>query len=342
MPIGGVRPSKQMGHGYETDPLYSFAKAFKESASNILNESGLDIFEEPTKVYRRANASEAMRKFFVEGSFDPENTTMSPAEVEDHINCMNEQFTNDVEAMNEHAVLPDYNPIVGMSLPIHKLILMNMVFDKGAIQKTTAVSPKFTESMEIRLLVTPDGREIDMFLEQNEMTAAIDATVPIVNFDVTLPNIGATDYVKALGGGSLDSLDIVETYICAVQVSGVYIAEGEMLPNEDGYLEGGKFATSSEAGTYDVWYRTEIRMQPNFGGKERAVVQPVNIKYKSDSSGTISEVKGCISASMDHNVVEIADMYGAIKKVRLQARFRRNGYFQSKQEQDNDMRVERG
>ena len=320
MPIAGER-RKRVGGNYESDPMYRYAQAFANCQRNILSESMIDVYDEPRKAYRADSSKDALRNFFVENSYDANDPMYrDPAVLQDHIKSMNEQFTNDVEAMNEHAAPADYNPAIGMTLPIHKNILMNMVFDKGAIQKTTAVSPKFTESMEIRLLVTPDGREIDMFLEQNEMTAAIDATVPIVNFDVTLPNIGATDYVKALGGGSLDSLDIVETYICAVQVSGVYIAEGEMLPNEDGYLEGGKIAKNSEAGTYDVWYRTEIRMQPNFGGKERAVVQPVNIKYKSDSSGTISEVKGCISASMDHNVVEIADMYGAIKKVRLQAR----------------------
>ena len=60
------------------------------------------------------------------------------------------------------------------------------------------------------MLVTPDGREIDMFLEQNEMTAAIDATVPVQCYDLTLPNLGTTDFVAALGGGKLDSLDIVE------------------------------------------------------------------------------------------------------------------------------------
>ena len=320
MPIAGER-RKRVGGNYEADPMYRYAQAFANCQQNILSESMIDVYDEPRKAYRMGGSKEALRNFFVENSYDAADPMyQDPTTLRDHITSMNEQFENDVEAMNEHAAPADYNPAIGMTLPIHKNILMNMVFDKGAIQKTTAVSPKFTESMEVRLLVTPDGREIDMFLEQNEMTAAIDATVPIVNFDVTLPNIGATDYVKALGGGNLDSLDIVETYICAVQVPGVYIAEGEMLPNEDGYLEGGKFATAGEAGTHDVWYRTEIRMQPNFGGKERAVVQPVNIKYKSDSAGTISEIKGCISASMDHNVVEIADMYGAIKKVRLQAR----------------------
>lgn len=320
MPIAGER-RKRVGGNYESDPMFGYAQAFANCQRNILSESMVDVYDEPRKAYRMEGSKEALKNFFVENSYDPNDPMMkNPRALKDHLESMEAQFENDVEAMNEHAAPADYNPAIGMTLPIHKNILMNMVFDKGAIQKVTAVSPKFSESMEIRLLITPDGREIDMFLEQNEMTAAIDATVPVVNFEVTLPNIGATDYVAALGGGKLDSLDIVETYISAVCVPDVYIAEGEMLPNEDGFLEGGKIAEAKDAKTYEVWYRTEIRMEPNFGGKERAVIQPVEITYKSDAKGTLKTLKGCISASMDHNVVEIADMYSQITKVRLQAR----------------------
>ena len=319
MPIAGTR-QKRVGGNYESDSMFGYAQAFANCQKNILAETAIDVYDEPRKAYRMEQSKEALRNFFVENSYDPADPEFqNPSRLQDHLQSMNEQFENDVEAMNEHAAPAEYNPAIGMTLPIHKNILMNMVFDKGAIQKTTAVSTKFTETMEVRLLVTPDGREIDMFLEQNEMTAAIDATVPIVNFDVDLPNIGATDYVAALGGGAQDSLDIVETYICAVQVPQVYIGEGEVLPTADGYLEG-DIATAETAGNYDVWYRTDIRMEPNFGGKERAVVQPISITYKKNASGELAELKGCISASLDHNVVEIADMYGKVKKVRLQAR----------------------
>ena len=53
---------------------------------------------------------------------------------------------------------------------------MNMVFDKGGIPKVVAESPKFTISQETRILIDTEGNEIDMFREQNKMTAAIDAT----------------------------------------------------------------------------------------------------------------------------------------------------------------------
>ena len=37
MPIGGTREKKTMGRSYQKDPLYQYAKAYKESAYNCKN-----------------------------------------------------------------------------------------------------------------------------------------------------------------------------------------------------------------------------------------------------------------------------------------------------------------
>ena len=116
-----------------------------------------------------------------------------------------------------------------MTFPIHKNILMNNIFDKGAIQKVVATSPKFTISMETRLLITPDGKEIDMFKEQDKMTAAIDATVPVREIELTLPEIGETDILEAIDAASTDNLSI-ETRISAIKVVDEYNV-GEDLPD---------------------------------------------------------------------------------------------------------------
>jgi hypothetical protein len=135
--------------------------------------------------------------------------------------------------MLEHSPIAEYNPIVGMALPIHKLILMNNVFDKGGIQKVTATQPKFTVSLERRILVKPDGTEIDFFLQQNEMTAAIDSTNPTKEIELTLPVTEDKDIITdEFGGTSLDNLDI-STKISAVKVEGVLIEEGDILPDAD-------------------------------------------------------------------------------------------------------------
>lgn len=324
MPIAGIRQSNQVGNSYSKDPLYEYAKAFKETSESIVNEAGFDVFEEPTRVLRRGSSREAMKKFFVENAYDA-NREYSMEEVKDIKESMEAQFENDVEAMSEHAVLPEYNPIVGMALPIHKLILMNMVFDKGAIQKVTAVQPKFTISLERRILVTPSGEEIDMFTQQNEMTAAINSTAPFTDVEITLPEVGSTDVLGTLGGTAMDNLAL-STTIAAIKVDDVVIEEGDILPNEDGYIvPGGTVATAETATTTDVWFRTNIKFSPNYGGPnhlERIVMQPVKLTVKQTVSTEVKTVtiQDVISASMDSNKFNIVAMKGKISAVKLNTR----------------------
>lgn len=326
MPIGGTRQKVNVaGSGFKKDPLYPYANLFYEAASSILNESGLDIFEEPGKVYRRKSTRDTMRNFFLEDATDTQNPEKDPEEIEDEQEMWEEQFENDASAIFENAVLADYNPVVGMALPIHKLILMNNVFDKGAIQKVTAVQPKFTISLERRILVTPDGKELDMFLDQNKMTAAIDSTNPIREFELGLPQTeDDNDIIAEMGGTNLDNLDI-DTYICAVKVENVLIEKGDILPNEEGYIEkGGEIATEEK--TMDVWFRVNIRFTPNYGGPnhfERTVYSPVTIRCKKkndDGEVELVEIKEAISGSMNRNKFNIQNTYGVVNTVRLSAK----------------------
>lgn len=326
MPIGGTRQKVNVaGSGFKKDPLYPYANLFYEAASSILNESGLDIFEEPGKVYRRKSTRDTMRNFFLEDATDTQNPEKDPEEIEDEQEMWEEQFENDASAIFENAVLADYNPVVGMALPIHKLILMNNVFDKGAIQKVTAVQPKFTISLERRILVTPDGKELDMFLDQNKMTAAIDSTNPIREFELDLPQTeDDNDIIAEMGGTNLDNLDI-DTYICAVKVENVLIEKGDILPNEEGYIEkGGEIATEEK--TMDVWFRVNIRFTPNYGGPnhfERTVYSPVTIRCKKkNDAGEVElvEIKEAISGSMNRNKFNIQNTYGVVNTVRLSAK----------------------
>lgn len=326
MPIGGTRQKVNVaGSGFKKDPLYPYANLFYEAASSILNESGLDIFEEPGKVYRRKSTRDTMRNFFLEDATDTQNPEKDPEEIEDEQEMWEEQFENDASAIFENAVLADYNPVVGMALPIHKLILMNNVFDKGAIQKVTAVQPKFTISLERRILVTPDGKELDMFLDQNKMTAAIDSTNPIREFELDLPQTeDDNDIIAEMGGTNLDNLDI-DTYICAVKVENVLIEKGDILPNEEGYIEkGGEIATEEK--TMDVWFRVNIRFTPNYGGPnhfERTIYSPVTIRCKKkNDAGEVElvEIKEAISGSMNRNKFNIQNTYGVVNTIRLSAK----------------------
>ena len=324
MPIGGTRQNHVAGSSYKKDPLYPFAKLFCETAQYILDEDGLDIFEEPSKIMRRKSSKESMRKFFVENSTDTSNTEADPEDLQDMEEQYEEQFENDCHAMYEHAAPAEYNPIVGMALPIHKLILMNNVFDKGGIQKVTAVQSRFTISLERRILVTPEGEELDMFLDQNKMTAAIDATNPMKEFELTLPQTeDDNDILSELGGTNLDSLGI-ETYISAVKVEDVVIEAGDTTVNEAGFIEKGNPVAEAELVT-DAWFHVNIRFNPNYGGPnhyERTVYQPLEIACKQKVDGATKEVriKEAITGSMNKNKFNILSTYGNIKAVKLSAR----------------------
>ena len=323
MPIAGVRETKTIGNSYRKSPLAAYAKAFTECAQSIMKEDGYDIFLEPQKVYHRRDSKEAMKRFFVENCFDESNPMLDSDDREDLYEQAEAQFNNDVDALMEHSAPADYNPIVGMALPIHKLILMNNVYDKGVLQKVTAVQPKFTISLERRLLVTPEGEEIDMFLQQNEMTAAIDATNPVHDVVLSLPVTEDYDIITdEFGGTSQDNLDI-STYISAVKVSNVLFEVGDILPDENGYInKDGQTALEEE--THDVWFRTDIRFAPNYGGPnryERTVTTPLQITYKDAANGgAVTVKKAIITGSMNKNRFNIADLAGAISEIKLSAK----------------------
>ena len=323
MPIGKVDTKTGfVGGSYTKDPMTGYVQSFSELAKNILTESGLDILEEPKKVLRRPAAKEALKEFFCSNFMD-ENTNdpfmQDSGYREEQYAMMEQQFENDCEAIFEHADMADYNPVIGMTFPIHKNILMNMVFDKGAIQKVVAEGPKFTLTMERRILVDKDGNEIDMFQEQNKMTAAIDASNPVYEIELTLPETGTTNVLTACGGTSLDSLSI-KTHITGIQIASIYVAEGDILPDADGWiLRTGKVAEAADAGTKtDVWFPVNIEFKPGYNQYERTFHTPVQMEIR-DSATTTKVIKDTLSGTMDKNVFTVQSLMGEVKKVMLAA-----------------------
>ena len=322
MPIGSVSKTGFVGSSYSRDPMTNYVQSFAEFAKNILNESGMDIFEEPKKILRRPNTKEALKEFFCTNFMD-ENANdpfmADPNFVEDQYAMMEQQFENDAQAVFEHADMADYNPVIGMTFPVHKNILMNMVFDKGAIQKVVAEGPKFTLSMEKRILVTPQGEEIDMFLDQNKMSDAIQGANPVYQIELTLPEVGETDVLALCGGTKLDALSI-KTHISGIQIEKMYIAEGDIMPDEDGWIRpNGPVATADDAGEVEnVWFPTRIEFKPGYNQYERTVVAPISLIVRSDADTKV-EIKDTISGTMDKNVFNVFGAAGNIKKVMLSA-----------------------
>ena len=323
MPIGSVATKTGfVGGSYTKDPMTNYVQSFADFAKNVLTESGLDIFEEPKKVLRRPAAKEALKEFFCSNFIDENANDPFMQDIgyrEDQYAMMEQQFENDCAAVFEHADMGDYNPVIGMTFPVHKNILMNMVFDKGAIQKVVAEGPKFTMSMERRILVDKDGNEIDMFKEQNKMTAAIDASNPVYEIELTLPETGTTDVLTACGGTSLDSLSI-KTHISGIQIASIYVNEGDILPDANGWVRpNGQVATAADAGAKtNVWFPVNIEFKPGYNQFERSFATPIQMVVR-DTATTTKEISDTLTGTMDKNKFTVQGLKGEILKVMLSA-----------------------
>ena len=323
--IAGTRQKTIGGTAYRNDPLYAYAKAFTEAANNILTVENYDLFAEPMRTIRSTGAKEALKEFFCENFVNDDDVTKTAEQLQDMHEDVEAQFENDITAMQENAYMSEYAPMVGMALPIHKLILMNNVFSQGGgVQRVQAIQPNFTINMERRILVTPDGTEIDMFLEQNKIADAIDSTAPTKEFDLDLPQLeGATDIVGQLGGTVTDELSSI-THVCGIYVENVYIAEGDFLPDENGwYSNKGQIATAEDAGLKNIWFRVNVPFTPSYGGPNRnelVLNQPITIQYKKDAAGTVETLKDTLFGSMNKSKVALTTLTGKIKKVKLAAK----------------------
>ena len=318
MPVVGNRKNTvSMGRGYANDPIKKFAAAYQECVNDVLKESGIDMFSEPAKALMVGNAKNALKNFFVEGQSDlvaGEVRAMGEdAALVDDAQAMAEaQFDNDCEAIMEYANIGQYNPVIGMTFPIHKNILMNNIFDKGAIPKVVAKEPKFTISMETRTLVTPDGQEIDMWKEQYKMRDAIDSTAPFREVEISLPEAENTDVVTAIGGVGDENLSI-ETYISAVHMT-VYLAAGDINPETNQPVD--------SDGEVTVWVTTHLDFSAAYGEYDRTIMAGVSVTGRDATDPTVTKVyKDVISGYMKKNKFALASMHGLIDAVRLNARF---------------------
>lgn len=314
MPIAGERKTTKVGRGYVNNAMNTYAGAFVDLAKDILNESTFDLYDEPKKVMLNAQANDSMMNFFVEQSADP--TSMTPSEYDDHIEMMREQYLNDREAVLEYASVGTYNPVIGLTFPLHKNILLNCIFDKGAIPKLVTQSPKFTETMERRYIVDKDGNEVDLFLEQRKIKEIMDQTAPVKQVAINLP-LFETDDIQILdmiGAGDLDDLSI-ETYITAVKLEST--PDGAAVP--DGAADTDpKYAIDSSSATVgalvDVseWQKVNIKFITAYGDYDRAFTAKVPV----DDAGNYDVLTG----TMKKNKFNISSVSGKIKGVVLSTR----------------------
>ena len=320
MVVGEAR--RKASDNYKNNPMHSFAESFVNLASGILNESVTDIYQDPGRALLLKTSNDALKRFFVENSYDPDG--MDPDEIQEHVEDMEQLYDNDRDAILEHVQGSYMNPMIGISIPMHKFILMNMVFDKGSIPKFVARSPKFTISMEYRVLIDTEGNELDFFRDQNLMTDAINKTARETEFE--LPAIPFTDdneivhtYLGGLAGA--DHLSI-ETRVSAFKITDQYFEIGDILPDtETGYIEpDGEVAQS--AGVREVWVRCNYPFAPVYGEVERGLMANVQYEYKVQDAGrvTTKKVNDLITGTMVNDRLNIQVLRGNIKGIRVTSR----------------------
>ena len=73
------------------------------------------------------------------------------------------------------------------------------------------------------------------------------------------------------------------THVCGIYVENVYIAEGDFLPDENGwYSNKGQIATAEDAGLKNIWFRVNVPFTPSYGvpyRNELDLNQPITIQY---------------------------------------------------------------
>lgn len=299
MPIVGTRKNINPGEGYKKDHMYGLASQYSRLSRDILTENQTDIYSDMKRALMQMDSKQSLKNFFVNESADP--SSMDPEEYDDHVKNMEELYENDCEGMLEYASLGTYNPVMGITFPMHKNILMNCVFDK-AIPKFVATTPKFTISMEKRLLVTPDGREIDMFTNQMDISKEVEASAPFKEIEIKLPEVETTDVLTKIGAGSVDNLSIT-THISAVKVEVNAAVEGETVTESDG--------------KHYRWVPVNLKFKPGYGELERTLIEVVDLSRVKDLK---SETKSdTISGIMHKNKFRIQS-YGIVVAVKLRAK----------------------
>lgn len=323
MPSVGERRNPNMGN-FTKNPMYAYAASFCEAQQSIMRESGVDYASEPTRALSFKGNLDQLQKFFVENSVINNRDYITTEEYQDHIDMMKEAFINDAQAVRENAVagMATWNPLIGLSLPMHKYLMLNCAFAQ-AVPRFVAKSPSWTETMETRYMVTPDGRKIDIANQQNEIFGAWKDTNKPVEVVMPLPEANTIDILDEYFHVSRLSHNLsVATHIGAVAIE-TYAKTGDMVLVETTDAEGRVTYTEEEAtdnGTALVWKPWKAEFTPGYGEYNRVIVKPVDIKVIGADGVTEEIFHDTLFASQQENMFEV-NSGGKVKAVKMIARY---------------------
>lgn len=304
--------------GYETDPLHALAERFQEVAKAGLSEQ-VDIFSEPNKFFMTSPLTNSMKSFFMEEAYDKKDPQFAdPREVQRFQEDIARLYDNDVEGICEAAPLGAYNPVVGITFPMHKNLLMTTVFDKGAIPKQTADGPQFTLTMETRTLYSPDGMEIDMFLEQNKIKSIVESAIPRKDIIIPLPEDQSTDVLSMLGAVNRTTSNISRsTKVTKLVVDGVYCVAGDEYLDTDGTV---KVVAEGAEGVKQIVLPIEpISFSSQYGQYDRGFQKRIDLVLPTNASANVKQVDFMLAGTMHRNKFTFMATSADIKAIVLSA-----------------------
>lgn len=316
MPVVGERKNPNMGN-MSKNPMYAYAASFMETQQNMLRENRVDYGFEPVRTLSIPGNRDALQEFFVENSaINREN--MTNEEYEDHQKMMNETFISDMQAIQENGSIgmASYNPMVGLSLPMHKYLMLNCVFAQ-AVPRFVAKSPSWTETMETRFMITPDGKKIDIANQQNQIFAAWKSANKPIEVALVLPEMQSVDILSEYFHVDRHSHNLsVATHISAVAIEDMAKAGDTVLTITDGELTE---SVATEDGVALVWKPWNAEFTPGYGEYNRVITKPVDI-IVTDENGVETPFHDSIFATQQDNMFEV-NSGGKIKAVKMWARY---------------------
>ena len=320
MPVVGERknPNTSMGN-FAKDPMYQYAASFYDTQQSIMKEAQVDYAMEPAKATMFPATQDALKEFYMENSVIGDKKNMSAEEYQDQVDMMQEAFTNDLQAVRENAIsgMSSYNPLIGLSLPMHKYLMMNCVFAQ-AIPRFVAKAPSWTETMETRWMITPDGKKIDIANQQNQIFAAWKEANKPVEVAMSLPEMQTTDILGDYFHVSKLSHNLsVATHISAVAIEEYVTTGADVIEiGVDGKITEKKADADGKALVWKPW---KAEFTPGYGEYNRNIVQPVDILIKEDATTEVP-FHDTIFATQKENMFEI-NSGGKVKAVKMMARY---------------------
>lgn len=329
MPSVGKRKVQEMSN-FAGDPMYNYAKSFLETQQNILRESRIDYFAEPQRALAFPGNIDALKEFFVNdsviGGVDANGNavqTVTQEQYQDERDMMAEAFVNDIQAVKENAIsgLATYNPMIGLSLPMHKYLMLNCVFAQ-AIPRFVAKSPSWTESIETRYMVDPTtGKKIDLANQQNQIFKFWKSANAPKEIPIALPEANSVDILNTYFGVNRIGNNLsVATHICAVAVE-EYVEKGTKAITINASTGAITEAETSTDGKALVWKPWKAEFTPGYGDTGRIITSMVDLTVVDDANGTEKAIHDTLFCLQKDNMFEINSTSNVIKAVKMFARF---------------------